>query len=163
MKSTFAFAILLSVCISCSPQPNDQLTQQQIDQIKKDIKLCVDSVMMAGGNDHKLQCYADSSGFHGFALDGSQTDIQAIKKSLQWFSDSVVVYKLNAMDHFPVVAKDFVVYAWSGSEELGLKAGDRIKYQPRVVSFVFRKLEGKWKIVYTQESGTKTTEKPVKK
>jgi len=163
MKPTIIVTILLSLCVGCSTRPSDQLNQQQADQVKEEIKVILDSIMVGVNGNQKIQYYLDSPDFLGFNLDGSQADIQTVKRSVQWFADSVVVYKLQSADRFPVVMKDVVVYVWSGPEELGLKSVDTIKYHPRVVTYVFKKLEGRWKIVYVQESGTKTIEKLAKK
>jgi len=159
MKLTAFVALLLVVCGGCSPQQSEQLTQQQIDQIKNEVKVVVDSITLGTDVNVRMQYYWDSPEFLAFNLDGSQADRETVRRSHEWLDDSVVAIKLSLHDEYPVVTKDLVISVWHGTEELGLKSGDKVEYQPRVQTFVFRKLEGKWKIVYSHESGTFTREK----
>ncbi len=162
MKLTVFVVMLSIVCVGCAQQRSEQLPQQQRDQIKNEVKAIVDSIILGTDVNTRMQYYGDSSEFLAFNLDGSQSNREAIRKSQQWFIDSLIRIKLAFQDEYPVVTKDLVVSVWHGPEELGLKSGDMVKYQPRVQTFVFRKIDGKWKIVYIQESGTLTREKSSK-
>jgi hypothetical protein len=167
MKANTFIAVVLLMCVGCTSQQNDQLTQQQKDQIKKEIKVVFDSVVARAERldvGSTIQYYWDSPEFLAINPDGSQTDIQAMKKTLAWFDDSVSAFKLATVrEEFPIVTKDLVLYAWVGNDEITLKSGDKIKYDPDAQTFVFRKLDGEWKMAYFHESATITTQKAGKK
>ena len=167
MKRNIFVAALLLFIIGCTSQQSDQLTQQQKDQIKSEVKVVVDSIIAKAERldiSGSMQYYWDSPEFVVYNSDGSRSDFQAMKKSVEWFADSVSAFKLATVrEEFPVVTKDLVIYAWVGNDELTLKSGDKTKYDPDAETFVFRKLEGKWKIVYLHESAIVTTQKAGKK
>ena len=167
MKRNIFVAALLLLFIGCTQQQSDQLTQQQKDQIKSEVKAVVDSVITKAQRldmGATLQYYWDSPEFAIYNPDGSRSDFEATKKMLVWFADSVSAFKLATVrEEFPIVTKDLVIYVWVGNDELTLKSGDKTKYDPDAQTFVFRKLDGKWKIVYVQESATIVTQKAGKK
>jgi len=167
MKANTFIAVVMFVCFGCTSQQSEQLTQQQRDQIKNEVKVVVDSIVAKaerldiGGT---IQYYWDSPEFLAYNPDGSRSDFQALKKMIVWFADSVSAFKLATVrDEFPILTKDLVIYVWCGNDELTLKSGDKIKYDPDAQTFVFRKLDGKWKMVYLHESATITTQKAGKK
>ena len=167
MKANTFIAVVLLLCVGCTSQQSDQLTQQQKDQIKNEIRAVVDSIIAKAERldiNGTIQYYWDSPEFLQYNPDGSQSDFQAVKKSLAWFADSLSAFKLATVrDEFPILTKDLVLYAWVGNDELTLKSGDKIKYDPDAETLVFRKFDDKWKMVYFHESATITTQKAGKK
>ena len=167
MKRNIFVAALLLFFVGCTSQQTDQLTQQQKDQIKSEAKVVMDSIIAKAQRldiGTTLQYYWDSPEFAIYNPDGSRSDFEATKKMLVWFADSVSAFKLATVrEEFPIVTKDLVIYVWVGNDELTLKSGDKTKYDPDAQTFVFRKLDGKWKIVYVQESATIVTQKAGKK
>lgn len=167
MKANVVIAVLLFVAFGCTPQHGDQLTQQQTDQIKSEIRTVVDSIIATAERldiGKTIQYYWDSPDYLQYNPDGSKTDIQGVKKSLAWFADSVSLFRLTTVrDEFPVVTKDLVLYVWVGNDDITLKSGDTIKYDPDVETLVFRKFDDKWKLVYFHESATMTTQKAGKR
>jgi hypothetical protein len=162
MKLTTCVAMLLIICLGCSQQQSEQLTPQQIDQIRNEVKAVVDSITLGTDVNVRMRYYWDSPEFVAINLDGSQSDREGVRRSQEWLEDSVVAINLSLSDEYPVVTKDIVISVWRGTEELGLKSGDKVKFHPHVQTFVFRKFEGKWKVVYTHESGILTREKSKK-
>ena len=143
MKANVFIAALMFLCFGCTSQQSEQLTQQQRDQIKNEVKVVDDSIFAKaerldiGGT---IQYYWDSPEFVAYNPDGSRSDFQAWKKLLAWFADSVSAFTVATVrDEFPVVTKDLVIYVWSGNDELTLKSGDKIKFDPDAQTIVFRK------------------------
>jgi hypothetical protein len=167
MKANGFVAALLLFCVGCTSQPSDQLTQQQKDQIKHEVKAVCDTVWAKMERlDVKgcMQYFWDSPEFVAFFPDGSRMDFQAFKKMNLDFPDSASAVKLAPVrEDLFVLAKDVVVYAWHGKSELHFKSGAKMMFDPDAETFVFKKIAGEWKIVYVQESATITTQKPVKK
>ena len=157
-------AILLAGCTS---QQTEQLSQQQQDQIKTEIKVMVDTMfakVVRLDVRGVIQYYWDSPEFSSYNADGSRSDFAALKKEVAWFADSVTAFKMATVrEEFPVLMKDLVICVWVGNDELTLKSGNTINYDPDASTFVFRKIDGTWKIVFTHESATITTQKSGKK
>jgi hypothetical protein len=167
MKANIFVAALLLFIIGCTPQQSDQLTQQQKDQIKQEVKVVCDSLWakwLRLEGESTIQYLWDSPEFVAFNPDGSRSDFQAFKKLLLDLSSSAAAFKLApAREDFYVLAKDAVVYAWFGKSEIVMKSGDKATYDPDAETFVFSKVAGQWKIVYVQESATIATQKAGKK
>jgi len=167
MKRNIFVAALLLFLIGCTPQKSDQLTQQQKDQIKKDVKVVVDSIVAkfesldANG---AFQYYWDSPQFLALNADGSHSDFQASKKGAIDFVSSATGVKISAtFEDYKVMTKDLVICAWVGKEDVSLKSGDKVLYDPIAETLIFGKIADQWKVIYNHESATFTTQKAGKK
>jgi ketosteroid isomerase-like protein len=167
MKANIFVSFLLLLCLGCTSQQNDQLTQQQKDQIKSEVKAAVDSLFAkverldANG---ALQCFSDSSDFVAYGADGSHSDFQALKRGLTDAFASATSFKaVIRQEDFRVVTKDFVVYSRVQRAEVLLKSGDKLISDPDAMTYLFKKIDGQWKITYTHESEIPVTEKVGKK
>ena len=168
MKTDIFVAALLALFVGCAPQQqSDQLTQQQKDQIKSEVKAAADSFFAkverldANG---ALQYVGDSSNFVSYNSDGSHIDFQTLKKaSTETFASAISFKATIQKEDFRVVTKDFVVYSRVQRAEVLLKSGDKLTSDPDAMTYLFRKIDGQWKLVYTHESETLVTQKAGKK
>jgi hypothetical protein len=167
MRTNIFVTALLLFIVGCTPQPTDQLTQQQKDQTKQEVKAICDSVWAQWGRMDAaatVQYLWDSPEFVAFNSDGSRSDFQSIKKMILEMPINTTALKLfPSREDFYVLAKDVVVYAWFGKSQFDMKSGDKMTYDPDAETFIFNKVGGKWKIVYVQESATIVTQKAGKK
>jgi hypothetical protein len=107
-----------------------------------------------------FQFYSDSPDWGMVNADGSRWDYQTTKKANADFFNSATAYKwTTTRQDFMVVSKDIVICAWDGKDETILKSGDKIIYDPHAYTFVFKKIEGQWKIIYSHDSGIPVTKK----
>ena len=167
MKRNILVAALLLFIIGCTPQQSDQLTQQQKDQIKKELTAVVDSMIarfdrldVNGG----FQYSWDSPEYVAFNADGSRSDFQATKKAAIDALGSMVALKISTVrEDFTVLSKDLAICAWAGKEEVTLKSGDKVLYDPDATTLIFRKIADQWKAIYSHESATIVTQKADKK
>jgi len=138
-----------------------------MDQIKSEVRVVVDSILVSFGRldgTAALQYWWDSPEFIAYNIDGSRADFQANKKTTMDFVNSASTFKLATIrEDFPVVTKDLVICAWVGKQEASLKSGDKLRWDPDATTFVFRKIAGQWKAIYTHESAMFTTQKVGKK
>ena len=167
MKAKISVAVLLLFSFGCTSRQTEPLTQQQKDQIKHEVKTICDSIWAKwdrmDGNG-VLQYLWDTPEFVAFNLDGSRSDIEAIKKGIVDLASSATAIKLfPSREDFYVLSKDAVVYAWFGKTEISMKTGDKITYDPEAETYVFNKVAGQWQIVYIQQSATVFTQKAGKK
>ena len=167
MKTTIFIAVLLLICAGCTSQQSDQLTEQQKDQIKNEVKLVVHDLIAI---EEKLdsvgtfQYYADVPEFIAFNADGSRSDFQSMKKSaFEMFSASTSISIPTAREDYIVLAKDLVICAWLGKGNIAFKSGDKVSFDPDAVTLIFKKIAGQWKVIYSHESAIITTQKAGKK
>jgi hypothetical protein len=164
MKANIFVAALLVFFFGCTSQQSDQLTQEQKDQIKKEVKVSLDSIFAKMGRldvDGALQCYSPELVVVG---DSSIMDYQTSKKVWTDFFGSVAAANWTpARLEFIVLTKEFVISAWVGKMKLLLKSGDKITIDPLGYTDVFKKVGGQWKAIYEHASGVPVIEKAGKK
>jgi uncharacterized protein (TIGR02246 family) len=163
----YVLTFLLVFLFGCAQKQSDQLTQQQKVQITKDVRAVVDSMIATAerlDGEAGLQFYWDSPDFVAVNPDGSLSDYQAIKKMSDEGVKTISVMTMSTTRaEFRVLTKEIVICAWKGKGEVALKTGDKMTYDPDVLTLVFRNFDGKWKIVYSHESATVVTQKATKK
>jgi hypothetical protein len=163
MKAYIFVTTLLILCLGCTSQQSDQLTQQQKEQIKSEIKTVGDSIIArdemldaVGG----FEFYSDSPDWGMVNADGSRWDFQTTKKANSDFFDSVTAWKWTfTHQDYIFLAKDIVMCAWDGKDETILKSGDTVTYDPHAYTLIFKKIAGQWKIIYSHDSGIPVTHK----
>ena len=168
MKTNVFFAVLLLFLVGCTPQHTDEVTQQQKDQIKSEVKVVVDNLMarfqQMDWTGALQQFYANTPDWVMFNADGSQWDYQTTVKAMANLTDinnqPVAAWKwTTTRQDFMVVNKDVVICAWVGKDESTMKSGDIVVYDPHVFTMVFKKIAGQWKVVWSHDSGIAVTKK----
>lgn len=167
MKTYISVAVLLLFLVGCTAQQNDQLTQQQKDQIKSEVKAVGDSIVARverlDGVD-AAKYYADSPEWVMFGADGARWDYKTFMKAQPEFDSTVTSWKwTTTAEDFIVITKDVVIAAWTGKDVTIMKSGDKMTYDPHAYTLVFKKIADQWKIVYGHDSGTLVMQKAGKK
>jgi ketosteroid isomerase-like protein len=168
MRTLVVGIVLLFVISGCAPQqPSDQLTPQQVEQIKADVKALCDTMWTKWQKldvSATMGYMADSPDFVAYNPDGSRVDYQAFKKMLTEMAPTLALVKISAQrEDVYVMSKDVAVYAWFGKSEIEMKSGEKVVYDPDAETLILKKIAGQWKIVYAHESATIVTQKPGKK
>lgn len=167
MKATVLALVLLLFCIGCTSKQSDELTHQQKDQIKNEVKALNDSALASWqrlDGERVLRYYADTPDWVNFDADGSNLDFQTFKKAVLDFHNIASTYKaITIREDYIVLTRDLVIAIWVGKDELILKSGDRITYDPHSYTTVAKKIAGQWKAVYSHNSGIAVLQKAGKK
>ena len=165
MKPIIFIATLLLFILGCTSQQNEQLTLQQKDQIKNEVKAVMDS-SIANANRQ------DMNGFLEYyspeltcVYDSSIFDYETYKKIWLGFPTYMTSWKwIPVRFECIVLTKDFVVSTWIGKCEFYGKSGEKTTVNPRDYTNVFKRANGQWKIIYEHSSsGVPVTEKVDKK
>jgi hypothetical protein len=164
MKANLFLTAILLLLVGCTVPQSEQLTQQQKDQIKAELKPVCDSIIACMEKldpQGWLKYYADSPDWAMFGADGAQMDFQAFKKSSLEFPNAISSYKLltTTRQDFIIVTKDDVICAWVGKDQLITKTGEIITYEQHPYTLIFKKIAGQWKVVYSHDSGAPTVQK----
>ncbi len=167
MKTMLIAAGFLLFYGGCLTHHDDQLTEGEKNQIKSEVKTIVDSVwakLCRLDSKGTLQYMWDSPEVCGYGSDGSRTDYQTLKGMISVMMDSASAFGMTTMhEDYPLVTENAVVYVWSGTSYVTNKKGATMTFNPDAETFLFRKIDGRWKIAFVHESGTMVAQKSGKK
>lgn len=160
MKTSIFIATLLFCILGCTSQKSDQLVQLQNDQIKKEIKAVSDSIFAKA---NKLDTDVISQYYSPHLVVVRDTlvfDYQAWKKAWADFMNyaSSVNWTPSKWECI-IIAKDFAISSCVGKFEYTLKSGDKTTIDPIGWAYVWKKIDGQWKIIYENYSGVHETQK----
>jgi hypothetical protein len=163
MKTKFFITILMLFTIGCTQKESDLLTQQQIEQIKSEVKASSEPLMSGWAEldaDKALQCYSTEM---VACADSLLIDYKAYVKVWKDFTQSASSIKITPIkvDYF-VLTKDFVLGTWVGKVEMLMKSGVKITYNPIRYSDLYKKVDNQWKIIFEQSSGIPLVKVPDK-
>ncbi len=167
MKALFVVVAILLALDGCMQQSSEQLTPQQIEQIKSDITTIHDSILTCFRQVNlkgMQKYYLDSPEFYFCGVTGEVYDYKAILADLQ-SEDSMFVSNTytSTRREFPVVTKDLVVFLAVGDGRMVFRSGEELILEHDATTYVFKKVQSIWKIACAHESATLKTMKPVKK
>jgi hypothetical protein len=188
MKTIIFIASLLLCILGCTQKQTEQLTQQQQEQIKKEILIVCDSISVRLQRLDKgwLDYYTDSPDWAMLNADGTRWDYQTTKKVQPDFFNSIISFKWTMINQkFIFLTKDVVICSIDSKDETILKPadktkadknlnslypsdestklGDKITYDPHAYTLIFKKVDGQWKIIYSHDSGIPVTQKAAEK
>jgi ketosteroid isomerase-like protein len=158
-SSTIIVTLLLSF-LGCQNKQSNQLTEQKKEQIKNEVKTVLDSIIAKTNK-------PDMEGFLQYyspelvcVIDTSIGGYQDYKKGWLSFPNNMnswrwTTYWINCT----VLTKDLVVSDWYGKMELYLKSGEKITDDPRNFTNVFKRVNGRWEVIYEHAPGILSKEK----
>lgn len=152
-------ATLLFLIFGCTSQQNDQLTQQQKEQIIKEVRVFTDNWFKAWESldlNKALSYYSQDMVKVG---DNALQDFQAYKKTGIDFLSIVDSVKFTE-DRWEciVLSKTLVLSYWSGKAEWLFKSKKRLVNNPNIYTNIFKKESERWKVIYEQFFGIPMTE-----
>ncbi len=167
MRARVLAATLLLCAIGCKQEKEDELTPQAVAQIKTEVTAAVDSIVAKAVRmdmEGALAIYDSSADFAIIGADGIKMNYAPYKKAnMDFVAPAASIAITTKEDDCRVMTPELALCAWTGSEEVTMKTGDKMTYNPFGVTLVFKKIGGQWKVAYSHESGTVTTQKAAKK
>jgi len=162
MKPTLLIVLVLSLLSGCAKQEPAQLSPQEQDAAKKEIREASNQILTATSNldvDALLQPYWNSPDFVFVSAQGTAVDYQTAKNGTAELFKTVSAMKYTTVkDEFRFLTANTVLYTWLGKCECVFKTGEQAKIDSYAISFVFRKMGDSWKIIYAHESASPPTE-----
>jgi ketosteroid isomerase-like protein len=151
---TATTAILLLFIFGCTQNQSVQLTQQQKEQIRNEVRPVVDSIVARYNRmdvDGCLNLYSSDLIVVGDTL---KFDLEGYRKYWNDGNKDLASVKATTIrSDFIACTKDIVISVWVGNDELVLNSGEKIIINPHVFTLVFRKDAGQWKVIYSTASG----------
>ena len=150
---TMIAALLISI-FSCATLQGDQLTQQQKDQIKNEIKAASDSIFEKAKRLDKTVITQYYSPHLVVVRDTLLFNYQAWNRAWADYMSYITTFNWVPM-HYEciIITKDLASSSYIGKLEYTLKTGDKTSIDPIGWAYVWKKTDGHWKIIYENYSG----------
>lgn len=136
------------------------LTPQDQDTAKKEISAVV---KLINQNLEKMdvealfQSYSDSSDF--FTTDGSMINLQVFKNhNAAWFNSLAALKVTTFSEYYRFLPGNTVICSWIGKFEMTLKSGEQLKNNKFGITYIFRKIDNKWKVIHQHASALPPTQ-----
>jgi ketosteroid isomerase-like protein len=106
----------------------------------------------------------NSPDFVMYNPDGSKSDYETAKKTALDVAGSVADFKTSwNTGTIRVLTKDLAICTIVGKADITFKSGDKMKEDPDVYTWIFKKIDGQWKVIYSHESGVPVMQKATTK
>jgi ketosteroid isomerase-like protein len=132
------------------------MTNTEADNIVNEVKRIYDEITGYAEKtqlDSFLSYYDDSSDFMSFSSNGKMSNFEEFKKACTEYYNSLKEQKVvTTHEKFNVVDANLVIVGWTGNITATLKNGDKMKMDNYSITSVFKKMNGKWKVIHDHES-----------
>ena len=132
------------------------LSQTDVEQIKDEITQAVKTVITgceALDMEMAFQVFWNSPDFRMISMDGGLCDYQTYVQNNIDYLQTCARFTLTTITlEIPVVTRTFAICSWIYRVDATLKTGEHDRIERAGASFVFRKIDDEWKVVYYQES-----------
>ena len=152
---TAMIATLMLCILGCTSKQSDQLTQQQKEQITKEVKIVMDSIFAKFGRLDVVGALEYYSSELLVVGDKSIMPYQSTKENwIEAFGSMTTVKWTPVQWECIPLTKDLVISTWIGKMEFMMKSGDKGICDPQGYTDVLKKVDGQWKSIYEHASGT---------
>jgi ketosteroid isomerase-like protein len=162
MKPTLVIGLALLMLFGCGRQEPAQMTPQEQDVAKTEISEVLNQQLLSASKldaEALLQSYANSPDFILLTSAGSMVDYQGTKNGTAEMYKSLSALKFTTTkNEFRFLPGNIVICAWLGKCEVTFKTEERVTIDSYAITFVFKKLDNHWKIIYSHESSAPPVE-----
>jgi len=98
-----------------------------------------------------FRSYSDSADF--FTTDGSMINLQLFKNhNAAWFNSLSSLKVTTTGEYYRFLPGNTVICSWTGKFEMTLKSGEQLKIDKFGITYIFRKIDNKWKVIHQHAS-----------
>jgi ketosteroid isomerase-like protein len=156
MKPTLVIGLALFMLFGCGRQEPAQMTPQEQDAAKKEISEVLNQLLQSASKmdaEALLQSYSNSPDFILLTTEGSMLDYQGTKNGTAETYKSLSALKFTTVkNEFRFLPGNTVICAWLGKCDVTSKTGEGATIDSYAITYVFRKIDNQWKIIYSHES-----------
>lgn len=153
MKTNYFFILILLFFFSCAKQEPTQLTPQEQETAKKEIKEVVNVIFQGLEKldaEAAFKPYLNTSDFIRFTVYGTMVDYQGAKnENAAWFNTLSSIKVTTIKEEFRFLPDNIIIYPWLGKFEMALKTGELFTVE-FCVTMIFRIIDNQWKVIYQQ-------------
>jgi ketosteroid isomerase-like protein len=162
MKPTLLIGLALFLLFGCGRQEPAQMTSQEQDVAKKEISEVLNQQLQTASKldaEALLQSYSNSPDFILLTTTGSMADYQGTKNGTAEMYKSLTALEFTTLkNEFRFLPGNIVICAWLGKCDITFKTEERATIDSYAITFVFKKLDNHWKIIYSHESASPPVE-----
>ena len=132
------------------------MNTNESDSIIKEVKTVFDELSKYSEEaqlNSFLCCYDNSPAFLHFSGDGKMRNYEQFKKICGEYYTTLKQQKLSTItEKFNVIDSNLVIVGWTGNITAQFKNGDTMIMKDYSMTNLFKKIDGKWKIIHSHES-----------
>lgn len=156
MKMHFLILLALFIFIGCAKQEPSKMTSKQQETAKREIIDVVNEIFQSLEKmdvEALMKSYSDNYGFILLTTDASILSYQENKNhQSDWFKSLSSLKVTTIKEEFRFLPGNIVICAWQGKFEMTLKTDVHLKIDKFGVTFIFRKIDNLWKVIYQHSS-----------
>ncbi|KAA3661750.1 MAG: hypothetical protein DWQ04_15520 [Chloroflexi bacterium] len=134
----------------------NKLTQVEKETIEKEIKNIIDELIRGCETldmEMAFGMFSDMPEFLMIGTDGTQCSYDTYLKNNIDYMSTCSSFKLTTFNgEVRILDRDTAVYSWAYGVQAKLKTGEEDIIDRAGASFIFRRLNDKWKVVYYHEA-----------
>ena len=140
------------------------MTPQELEGVKKEIKVICDQMLAAVNKldlDVFFKDFSNSPEFLFVGTDGKSFDFQSyVEMSKEYIKPlSASSFILNKTD-FRVLSNDLMLNIMNGTWDLTLPDGNHVIFDTYTITYLLKKIDNQWKVIFVQESASPAVEGP---
>ena len=148
-------AMTLVACRGPAGTQTEQLTQQQNDQVKNEVKVALDSIIAKWAErdaDGALHYYASDVAIEG---DSAPNNYQGYLQEWTDFNKNLTAIRVTRFrEAYTVLDRDLALSYWVGKSDNIAKSGDTLSFGVQSYTDVWKKVGGEWKVIYQHASSS---------
>lgn len=164
MKTTMLYLVLFITCLSCGTK-SDSISDSEKDKIKDEVKTVVNAIFKAAEEanvDLATKSWLDSPDFY-YTSNGqifTYADLSLLKEFFTLIQNQTITI---VDEKIAIVDVSTVIYIANTDCVVNFKDGHSILQSPWITQFLFKKIDGDWRVINCSEGGAeqyvkKTTE-----
>lgn len=134
----------------------EHLSNSEIDLIKQELQVVINTLIRGCETlnmEEAFSMFANSPDFLMMGTGGSLCDYQTYLNDNIDYLMTCSAFNLSTLNQeIRILNRDMAIFAWTYQVEATLKTSEKDIIDHAGASFVFRKVEGTWKVVYYHES-----------
>ena len=136
--------------------PVHTFSNADMQKIEGEIRKAVDSLIKGCESldmDLAFEIFWDSPDFRMIAMDGSLCNYQTyLRNNIDYLTECLSFELTTLDDEIKILGPDLALYSWIYAVQATLKTGECDVIEKAGATFVFRRLEDQWKVIYYHES-----------
>jgi hypothetical protein len=142
------------IILSCGTKTEGSLTEKEI--IKAELQSIMNQIIQnneIGNMEKAIEPYSDSPGFISIS-NGQISDYKNFMIENNYYFEALKSQKFSKSEMiYTFINNETVIITWGCSALLQMKNEQEIKIDPYTATFIFKKVNELWKVIYAHGSG----------
>lgn len=148
--------LLPIIILSCGTKTEGSLTENKKETIKSELQSIMNQIIQnneLGNMEKAIEPYLDSPEFISIS-NGQISDYKKFMIENKYYFDALKSQKFSVSEMiYTYINNENVIITWRSSAFVKMKDEQEIKIDPYTVTFIFKKVNKLWKVIYAHGSG----------